>query len=195
MFCVASFLKIEKGKAAKCFRRDLFSLFVMTGGLWAIVISFYDVKIYRDYRLLAPALLFAFLYVFCSEENGRLKIASVIFIVIMGAFSLKEGITEGRDIAVRVEEDASFSALADDAGGEVKTIGATTDVNWGDVSLMKSVPSEFGYKVFEEKETEDLSLVDYVLTTRQYLDEHDYLKPQLEFMFETKDSYLVYKVR
>ena len=139
--------------------------------------------------------MFVILYVFTVPEGRNLKVACVIFIILVGAFSFNENLTEGRNIVKTVEIDDSFAALATDAGEDVRAIGATWDINWGDIALIKSVPDRLGYKVFLEGETSDLSPVDYVLTTRKYLDEHADLESRLEYMFTTKDSYLVYRVK
>ena len=191
----ASFFEIKDGAVKKCFKRGWFSLFVMTGGLWAIMITLYDIKAYRDFRTFAPVLFFVILFVIVDDETRGLKIACLAFIALVGVFSFKEGLTADRKIVWKAETDSSVAVLKEDAGDEVKSVGATWDINWGDVELLKSIPSRLGYKVFLENVDKDLSTVDYVLTTRQYIDGHEDLESRLEFMFETKDSYLIYKVK
>ena len=197
LLLAASFVEKGKEHITKCFKRDYFALFIMTGGLWAIMVALYDIKDYRDFRTFSIVLFFVYLYVFIGsnqKEAGPLQYIFVALMLFICAFSFREGLIQSRNIVTVAETDDSFAVLnTPDAGS--KSIGATFDINWGDVGLLKSIPGGLGYKVILEAEIESFTGVDYVLTTDEYLSEHPELKERLEFMFETEASYLVFKVK
>ncbi len=197
LLLAASFVEKGKEHITKCFKRDYFALFIMTGGLWAIMVALYDIKDYRDFRTFSIVLFFVYLYVFIGsnqKEAGPLQYIFVALMLFICAFSFKEGLIQSRNTVTVAETDDSFAVLnTPDAGS--KSIGATFDINWGGVGLLKSIPGGLGYKVILEAEIESFTGVDYVLTTDEYLSGHPELKERLEFMFETEASYLVFKVK
>ena len=197
LLLAASFVEKGKEHITKCFKRDYFAFFVMVGGLWAIMVALYDIKDYRDFRTFSIVLFFVYLFVFTGkdkEEAGLLQYAFVALRRFVCAFSFKEGLIQSRNTVAVVDTDASFDAL-NTIDANSKSVGATYDINWGDVRLLKSVPNGLGYKVIREADIENFTGVDYVLTTDEYLSGHPGMKERLEFMFETDSSYLVFKVK
>ena len=89
----ASFFEKGKDSVTKCFKRDYFALFVMTGGLWAIMVALYDIKDYRDFRTFSIVLFFVYLYIFTGRdtETKLIQYISVALMVFVCAFSFKEG--------------------------------------------------------------------------------------------------------
>ena len=195
---IVSFFEIKDGKLARRFKRDYFSFFVMSGGFWAIMIILYDIHDSRDFRTFSVVLFFIYLYVILSNTGDRMgeliKIAGIVMVGLMFAFSFNEGMTSDREIAAQVEIDKNFEDFPEAEAGIIRTVGSTIDVCWGNIKIQKSIPSDCGFKVYLWNEENDFVAVDYLLTTESYMSSHPQSASKLEYLFTTEDSSLVYRV-
>jgi len=197
LFLIKSLFRIKEKKLEFKFDGKAFSIFVMLGGLFAIMVSLYDIKDYRDFRTFGIVLFFALMYLFMQRKEDYLyKYIGVFFVLILFFASFNEGLTKDRMVVRNAITYDAFEKNLSKEDVEGKAIGATWDINWGDVGLLKSIPPELGYKVFiEGEEEEHLDSVDYVLSTYKYIGKHPELAQKLEFMFDVNRKYLVYKVK
>lgn len=197
---ILSLNKPSKEKKSEAFDGFFFSLFVMNGGLWAIMIVLYDIKDWRDFRTFAPILLLDFLFLLGRSTKDGKKIASKIFVVAVTLFIFLASdillLTEDRAMEKRVDVISELDALGDKDSSQ-PVLAATMDINWGDVRLMQSVPSNFGYQVFyEDIVTKDkLGLVDYFLTTKEFLADKEELKASLEFVVTLENYGDLYRIK
>ncbi len=197
LFLIKSLFRVNNKKLEFKFEGKAFSMFVMLGGLFAIMVSLYDIKDYRDFRTFGIVLFFALIYLFTERKGDLLyKYIGVFFVLILFFTSFYDGLTRDRVIVRKAITYEAFKEEFSDVSIEGKAIGATWDINWGDAGLLKSIPGKLGYKVFiEGEEIENLDSVDFVLSSYKYMGKHPELGEKLEFMFDVDRKYLVYKVK
>lgn len=197
LFLIKSLFRVNNKKLEFKFEGRAFSMFVMLGGLFAIMVSLYDIKDYRDYRTFGIVLFFSLFYLFTEKKGDMVyKYIGVFFVLVLFLTSFSDGLTKDRVIVRKAITYDAFEKNFSDEDLKGKAIGATWDINWGDAGLLKSIPAELGYKVFiEGEEIPYLDSVDYVLSTYKYMGNHTELSEKLEFMFDVDRKYLVYKVK
>ena len=175
---VLSFVKQENKRLKLCFNGFWFSLFVMAGGLLCIMVCLYDIKDYRDYRTFAPIAFVLMLTVVLFTKKPLVRAVPVVTFLLLIIFSDVNVLLADREIGVVSERITGFEELENDSGLK---LGATMDVNWGDVSLLKSIPSKIGYQVFYNGINEDnIDMVDYILTGGKLSDTSVVLLSEIE---------------
>ncbi len=175
---VLSFVGKEGKRFKLCFDGFWCSLFVMSGGLLSIMICLYDIKDYRDYRTFAPIALFLMLSVVAFARNVLVRAFSVVTLLLIIIFTDTNVLLEDREIGTVNEKVSGLEELENDADYK---LGATMDVNWGDVSLLMSIPSKLGYQVFYNGINDDnIDKVDYILTGEELSNENAVLLNEIE---------------
>lgn len=175
------------------------ALAISLGGLWLMMVFLYDIKDWRDYRTFAPLAFGTFLFLLCEQRKKFTKICLwllgcfvVMTFTVSGVdFIRDKGETECLDLS-----DA-FSALeTEDEEGRPLTVGTDQDLNWCDISVMQSLPSELGLQIFYEDITEEnIGDVDYVFVTEETVSKDPDLFEQLETVAEVEDYGTIYRVR
>ena len=159
---VLSFVRQENRKFRLCFNGFWFSLFATAGGLLCIMMCLYDIKDYRDYRTFAPIAVFLMLSTVMFAKKAPVRAVPIVTFLLLIIFSNVNVLLADREFGIVNETVSGFENLEND---EDMKLGATMDVNWGDVSLLMSVPSKLGYQVFYNGINEDnYDKVDYILT-------------------------------
>lgn len=188
----ASFFTRNENKMKLKFDRFWFSLAFMSGGLWVLMVVLYDIKDYRDFRTFAPILFFVLLFIFVTDREGKFdkkqRWAGLIFIIFI--MFMKNPL-----LADRAVGDVKEVALpAFDEKDATLSIGATMDINWGDASLMQSLPPNLGFKVFYNSDVEyGIDYVDYVLTTKEYVAGHEDIFEKLSFVADVDGYGVLYR--
>lgn len=205
------------------FDRKKFSLFFMTGGLWVIMMTLYDIKDFRDFRMFAPIIFMVLLIETADnasggrtgitddnhgkepaskfiENHGILKLAMMVLFAVVFFACDKTMLTEDRAITQTVETDTAFSDLATvRSDGTPKVLAVTMDINSVNVELAKSVPAQLGYKFFYCDWDHDITIdmlddIDYMLTDQVFIDYRPDIMEHLSYIKETSYGYL-YEVK
>ncbi len=197
---ILSIIKTEKEEKRFPVDGFFFSLFVMTGGLWAIMILLYDIKDWRDFRTFAPILFLDMLFLLGNGIRDKRKKAAKIFVVaitlLLFFVSNISLLTEDRAISKDIVEITELANL-ESKDSSCPVLAASMDVNWGDQRVQQSVPSNFGYQVFYNDiiTPENLALVDYFFTTEAFLENRTELIQNLEFVAPITGYGDLYKVK
>jgi len=192
----------SKWQVKRKFNAEAFSFFVMSGGLWAIMIVLYDIKDWRDFRTFAPILFLDFLFVFTKSSLGDTRRAECVIacslLILLFVVSNKTLLTKDRAIASVVERVYDFDALdTEDENGNPMVLATTFDVNWGDQALMESIPSELGFQVFYKSIINDsnINCADYILTTEEYAMGHEEVIGKMVYITDVDGYGILYKVK
>lgn len=202
---VMSFACVSERKMSFHYDGFLFSLFIMMGGLWAIMITLYEIRDWKDFRTFSPILLMTTLAVFMKydksmEKNGKaIRIWAWILFLLMVAFMRTTILTGDRVTELHSKTTNEFALLeTEDMEGRPLTIGATFDVNHGrsgDIGLVMSLPSKLGYKLFYNNKIDYnlLNEVDYLIATDADIDEE--FKDRVTYLSTTSygDLYRIIK--
>lgn len=199
-FGVTSFLTISEGRLKKIFDRVRFSAFVMSGGLFAIMITLYDIKDYRDFRTFGPIVLLMFLLSFARDcgirrEKTERIIPIVLYLILLVVAN--PGELANDRITVRNVEKIDALMLLDEEreNGEPTVLAATMDINWADASVMKSLHPKIGYKVFYNNQVNDLANVDYIFTTHEFMNNNPECFTGLKTIEDVEGYGVLLKVR
>lgn len=175
-FGLFSFFKLENKKLKPSFDKENFAWFVMTGGLLTMMVTLYDIKDYRDFRTFAPILFMSMLFVFMKrgeeESTVKLKRWTLGVLILLMAFTHSKELTEDCVLGTKVEVVSELAKLeTKNQDNSPKILATTFDINWGDIELMKSIPSKLGFQVFYNNYVgeENYGMVDYILTTESYV--------------------------
>lgn len=188
----ASFFERKDNKIKLKFDRFWFSLFFMSAGLWALMIVLYDIKDYRDFRTFAPILFFVFMFVFVTDKQGKYdkkqKWTGLIFILFI--MFMQNPLLADREVG----DVKEVTLPVFDENNGALSIGATMDINWGDASLMEALPPNLGFKVFYNNDIEyGIDYVDYVLTTKEFVSEHEALFEKLIYEADVEGYGVLYR--
>ena len=146
------------------------SLAIMMGGLLVMMLTLYDIGLWRDFRTFAPLAFGVFLFLMLKENSDglyRTFLYSFFILVSMMSFTSGVDFIKDKGITTVTDKSAYFENLElTDEEGAPRTIGVDPKINWGDITFMSSVPSKLGVQVFYgDLWEEDMKLVDYVLVT------------------------------
>lgn len=146
------------------------SLAIMLAGLLVMMVSLYDIRDWRDFRTFAPLVFGVILF-----EMMRMQFSKKWLVILGAAFSfmflmyISSGITiisEKESVEV-VDLSEYFEKLETyDAEGTPRKLGIEKQLNWCDISVMNSIPSELGVQIFYDEITGDIiEKTDYILVS------------------------------
>lgn len=134
------------------------SLFIMMFGLWAMMIVLYDILEWRDFRTFAPIVFGAVLFTSIKENRKRylssLAAMYTLLVILFGLSGMNFIISRG----YHVYQDLSpyFSMLeTTDESGNARTLTTDFALNWCDISVVRSLPPQMGFQVYNGVVTEE----------------------------------------
>lgn len=186
---IFSFIKVNSNGVQRTFSAKSFAFFVMAGGLFAMMVTLYDIKDWRDYRTFGPIALFLLLMLLNDTDfkdcGVGLRYAVFALSAVLLLVSRVTLLTEDRNIQKETKLVAGFESIKEeDDTGKPLILATSYDLNWGDANLMASIPSKLGFQTFYNGEVNETTLgcADYVLLTEKFVNENEDITDSLVYI-------------